>query len=268
MPDAPADGHQLAFDREKWAGEMSLRQRELEIKAIEADAKVKEQERQAEQLRFTQLEARRNRWTNPLVVAVFAAAVAAAGNAVVAWLNGTEQRTIEQIRADQGLILEAIKANGDPDKAAANLRFLAETALISNSERRAEILTFLNRRKPGEGPALPSSNSASSYVGQIVGAGRGVEFCQAAAQLPLTRQWRRGDPVKGNPSVKPGTAIATFDADGTYQDERSHCGIYESQNELGIVLLDQWFGHAVHQRLVGFGGTSAANNGDEYYVIN
>jgi len=160
VPDTPSDAEHLAFNRQKWTDEVRLRQRELDIKSIEADAKTKEQERQVEQLAFAQLEAQRNRWTNPLVVAVFAAAIAAAGNGVVAWLNGIEQRTIEQIKADQGLILESIKANSDPDKAAANLRFLADTALISNSERRAEIVTFLNRRKPGEGPALPSTNSS------------------------------------------------------------------------------------------------------------
>lgn len=164
MSDAPSDDRQLAFNREKWADELKLRQRELEIKAVEADAKAKDQERQAEQFRFTQVEASRNRWINPVIVAVFAAAIAAAGNAVVTLLNGTAQRAIEQIKSDQGLILEAIKANSDPDKAAANLRFLAETALISNPERRKEIGTFLDRRKPGEGPSLPSANGGTQRI--------------------------------------------------------------------------------------------------------
>jgi S1-C subfamily serine protease len=67
------------------------------------------------------------------------------------------QRATEQVKDDQALILESIKANSDPDKAATNLKFLVETALISNADRRAEIQSFLKNRKQGEGPALPSA---------------------------------------------------------------------------------------------------------------
>jgi S1-C subfamily serine protease len=126
---------QLAFEREKWADEVRLRQQELDAKKIEA---------------------RKNRWISPLAVAVFAAAVAVAGNAVVTLLNGNAQRQSEQVKADQALILEAIKANS-PDKAAANLTFLVDTALIADEKRRTELHTFLQRRRLGEGPALPSA---------------------------------------------------------------------------------------------------------------
>jgi S1-C subfamily serine protease len=158
------DVNHLEFEKAKWKDEirfrqqeMDLRAKETEIKFKETEIKLKEQQNASEKLTFDQAEARRNRWTNPLVVAVFAAAVAAAGNAIVALLNGSAQRATEQVKDDQALILESIKANSDPDKAATNLKFLVETALISNSDRRTEIETFLKNRKQGEGPALPSA---------------------------------------------------------------------------------------------------------------
>jgi hypothetical protein len=168
-PNASKRDANLEFEREKWADEVRLREREIDARAIEATAKAREQENHADQVKFNQEEARRTKWTNPLVVAVLAAAVAGAGNAFVALINGQAQRRseeakltgqirTEQIKADQALILEAIKANSDPDKAAANLTFFVETALIADEQRRKELQTFLKRRKPGEGPALPSAS--------------------------------------------------------------------------------------------------------------
>jgi hypothetical protein len=152
------DDYRLTFEQSKWADEARLRQQEIDLKSKEIELKAKEQENTNSQLLFSQKEAIRNRWATPLVVAVFAAAVVAGGNATVALLNGSAQRYTEQIKDDQALILESIKANSDPDKAAENLQFLVETALISNPERRREIDTFLKTRKQGEGPALPSAN--------------------------------------------------------------------------------------------------------------
>jgi hypothetical protein len=162
MPEPTNESSKNDFEQQKWLDEIRLREKEIEIKAKEAGARSKEAENTSAQVAFTRDEARRNRWTNPLVVAVFAAAIAGAGNAIVALLNGNAQRETEEIKDDQGLILEAIKANSDPDKAAANLRFLVDTALISNSKRRAEIQTYLKNRKPGEGPALPSASGVAS----------------------------------------------------------------------------------------------------------
>ena len=53
---------------------------------------------------------------------------------------------------------------GDPDSAAANLRFLLEAGLIVDSALKPSIGRFLERREPGRGPALPTP------------AGEGVEF--------------------------------------------------------------------------------------------
>ena len=144
------------FERSRWKDEVRLREIELEARAKEADAKLKEQEISAKRLELEQKQWILRQWANPLVVAVFAAAIAAAGNAFVALLNGQAQRAAEEIRSDQNLILEVLKADSDPDRAATNLSFVVETGLISNDERRSEIKGFLAGRSPGEGPSLPS----------------------------------------------------------------------------------------------------------------
>jgi len=102
----------LEFDREKWQSEIEMRERG-----------------QA-----------RSRWTDPLVVAIFAAAFAALGNAVVAVVNGRLQRELEASKRDAELALEESKAEsvrilemiktGDTETAAKNLTFLLDTRLI------------------------------------------------------------------------------------------------------------------------------------------
>ena len=131
------------FEREKWRVDVSFRERELALK---------------------ERDSARARWSNPLALAIFAAAVAAAGNAGVAWLNGREQRAVESLRASQTLELEERKAEAsrileiiktaDPDKAANNLQFLIDTGLIINPSRLVEMKTYLANRKPGQGPTV------------------------------------------------------------------------------------------------------------------
>src|SRR5262249_44754297 len=158
------------FEREKWQADIRLREREIVIKEREQDIKDREVQAKID-------EQNRSRWTNPLVLAVLAAALAATGNASVAVINGILQRSIEQERAasqtaletrkaeedrqieeakgESARILEVIKTN-DPDKAAVNLNFLLETGLITNDGRRKSLAAFLERRRPGQGPALPA----------------------------------------------------------------------------------------------------------------
>jgi hypothetical protein len=91
-----------------------------------------------------------------------------------------------------------------------------------------------------------------------------------AAGAPLTKLWTKGTLVKGNATLERGTAIATFDDDGTYGnhiDGRSHAAIYLSQNASGLEVFDQWVGQPVHQRLIRFGGHPAVNDGNMFYVI-
>ena len=114
----------------------------------------------------------RSRWSSPVVLAVLAAALAGLGNAAVASLNGLEQRKLEadkavqakameETKAEAARILEVIKT-GDADKSAANLKFLVDTGLITNSDRIEKIQAFLEHRPAGGGPALPAGQSQTS----------------------------------------------------------------------------------------------------------
>lgn len=123
-----------------------------------------------------------------------------------------------------------------------------------------------------------------AYIGQSVGSGQCVAFTQKAANMPRTAVWRRGALVKGNTSIPPGTAIATFGVDGRYgnhTDGRSHAAIYLGQDENGIQVLDQWMGHStdrrgekiitphpVSQRTIRFTQQPRPENvGGNYYVV-
>jgi hypothetical protein len=67
---------------------------------------------------------------------------------------------MEDTRAESARILEMIKT-GDADKAAENLRFLADAGLISDRQRVDAIRSFLKTRSPGQGPSLPSPSGGS-----------------------------------------------------------------------------------------------------------
>lgn len=107
-------------------------------------------------------------------------------------------------------------------------------------------------------------------LGTVVGTGQCVPYVQAAARAPLTKFWRRGALVKGNPTIKAGTAIAIFDPNGTYGnhlDKRSHAAIYLSQDNVALHVYDQWLGQPVHPRPIRFGGKFPVDDGNLFYII-
>jgi hypothetical protein len=113
------------------------------------------------------------------------------------------------------------------------------------------------------------------YIGQTVGEGasRGqcVAFVRAAADLPHTSLWVRGDPVATTDCAR-GTAIATFDPDGKYGnhgDGRSHAAIFQQQLSAGIRVFDQWSNHPVAHRVIRWknGSGGAADDASRYHVI-
>ena len=120
---------------------------EMALKARELEAKLSDQ--------------KWSRWMNPLVLAIFAAALAASGNALLAYINGSAQKTLEETKAEASRILEVIKT-ADQDQAVTNLKFLLEAGLITDEARRRSLETFLANRKPGEGPSIPPPGAASS----------------------------------------------------------------------------------------------------------
>ena len=124
----------------------------------------------------------------------------------------------------------------------------------------------------GGGPYIAARPAA--FEGRVIGAGHCVNFIKAAAGVPRTAAWQEGAAVRSNPHVVPGTAIATFDADGGYTSESgNHAAIYLSQDGRGIWVYDQWQGQPVHKRLIRFEGGSGAkwgsksNDGRRFAVI-
>jgi hypothetical protein len=149
----------LEFDREKWRAETEMHARELALKE-------REQANKDADLALRRAEQARSRWTNPLVVAILVATLAALGNAVIAIVNGRLQRTLEDRKGRAELALEESKAEsvrilemiktGDAETAAKNLTFLLDTGLVSGTPRAARLREFLTHRQPGTGPALPA----------------------------------------------------------------------------------------------------------------
>jgi hypothetical protein len=134
-------------ETERWNADYALRKREIEIKEREEN---------------------RSRWTNPLVIAILAASIAAVGNATVTWMNGLEQRSLERSRAEQAARLEESKAEAErilesiktlnPEKAAANLKFLLEAGLIMEPSRRASLQKYVEGQPKSTTPTIPLSS--------------------------------------------------------------------------------------------------------------
>lgn len=168
---ADASGSDASFEREKWQADLLIRTREVAVKEREQDVRQKEVDAKLDELR-------RSRWANPLVLALLAAAIAATGNAVVAYINGVAQRyqderhskaentlqinkadadrQLEDRKSEAARILEVVRTT-DPDKAAVNLSFLLDAGLIADPYRRQAIKSYLDNRKPGEGVAITAT---------------------------------------------------------------------------------------------------------------
>jgi hypothetical protein len=112
-------------------------------------------------------------WSNPLIVAIFAASLAAIGSASVALINAKYGRDLEARQSEHARILEVIKT-GDPDKAAINLDFLLNAGLIVDPDTQQKLHDFLKNRLPGTGPALleqpprPFESTSDFHVSELV----------------------------------------------------------------------------------------------------
>lgn len=153
---------------------------DIELKRAELASRQADNELRREDHALKLREARASNWRNPLVVAVLAAAVAATGNAVVAYLNNSNLQQVEERKGQSSLILEAIKT-GDPDKASVNLQLLLDAGLISDSRADA-IRAYLRNRRPGTGAALPSTTGRF----RIEGSERLPETARAALGQQLS----------------------------------------------------------------------------------
>lgn len=153
------EGQPSDLERQQLELEIELKRNELEFRKVD-------QRRQEEEHALKLREIRASSWKNPLVVAVLAAAVAGAGNAVVAVFNNNNVQNVEERKAQSGLILEAIKT-GDPEKASVNLKFLLDAGLITDARADA-IRLYLRNRRPGTGAALPTSSGRFRLEGASI----------------------------------------------------------------------------------------------------
>ena len=112
------------------------------------------------------------------------------------------------------------------------------------------------------------------FASPLTGRAECVAFVQQAAGAPLTSLWKRGVKVSSaSPGqIQPGTAIATFDANGSYPSDNlgKHAAIYLSHTTTYILVLDQWAKLGfVGKREIKFNvtGKSRSNDGNTFYVI-
>ncbi len=116
-----------------------------------------------------------------------------------------------------------------------------------------------------------TANDCSPYMGKVCGNGQCATFVKEVTGAPHAGEWKQGDPIRGNTSITPGTAIATFQ-DGKYQSRTngdSHAAIYMSQDSDGIHVVDQWTHQPVHERVIHWRGGNGRpdNDGDAFSVV-
>lgn len=106
-------------DRELGLRERELAARECELKAREETLKSREETLKG------------STWTNPLFLALCAAAIALIGNFVVALTNNYSNQAAEKQKLQSNLILEAIKTS--QDNACKNLTFFVSLKLVDDA---------------------------------------------------------------------------------------------------------------------------------------
>jgi SH3-like domain-containing protein len=152
----PVEPKPRVSDADALRAELSLRERELQIKADEVELKRSEA---AKSSRLT-----------PILIAIWTTAVAAGGNGIVSWFNGQQLHKLETEKAQQlhqletekaqsAVILEVVKTNS-PDKAANNLAFLIDIGVISEQQASTRLRTYLKTRVAGQGPSIAKDGTS------------------------------------------------------------------------------------------------------------
>jgi hypothetical protein len=180
------------LELERWRFERDCRLRELGLKE-------REQANRDADIELRRQEQRSATWRSPLTVAIFAAAVAGIGNAIVTMVNGSLQRELESTRRSAELDLEKTKAEstrilemiktGDAEKAAGNMEFLLKSGLVTDEVIQRKLTAYLSSRSPGTGPALPSLGNSRIGFDEATPADRLLqEQLQTRLNEFLTRQ--------------------------------------------------------------------------------
>jgi hypothetical protein len=131
--------------------EIAARSRELDLKEREVIAAERE-------LKLKEDDARRNRWLNPIVLGLFAAAVGLIGNFIVARVNTKSTQDIERLHGQSNLVLEAIKT-GNADAACKNLLFFVGLKLLDDPQGAIQKQCAT---APSGPPVLPTASGRSS----------------------------------------------------------------------------------------------------------
>jgi hypothetical protein len=160
-----------------------MENKELELRRLELEEKKTEQEYlvRLKEIGLKEADARRSRWSNPLVLSIVAATIAAAGNAYISWLNGSNQlavestrnaalREIEQEKAEAERILEATKSSS-PGDAEEKLKFLIAVGLIANPNRQAALEAYLTSEARGTASSSGDSPLTEGYASGWLGGG-------------------------------------------------------------------------------------------------
>lgn len=83
-------------------------------------------------------------------------------------------------------------------------------------------------------------SAVDSLKGQSkVGSGQCAVLIQYYTKAGLTKTWKAGEKVLGNPSIQKGTAIATF-VNGKYPTTGRHAAFYIRQDANNVYVVDQW----------------------------
>jgi len=100
------------------------------------------------------------------------------------------------------------------------------------------LVCFVGEAMAGE---VYRAKTPEAFIGRVVENGHCVKFVQAAAGAPRTSGWRPGRLVYGDSKIAPGTAIATFETDGSYTSATGEKGWFGwPSNELHEKLRDKW----------------------------
>lgn len=168
---------------------------------------------------------------------------------------------------------------GMPGAAAGSFAALTAASMAAAPQPFGPQPTLGGNPVPGKSAANLSTRGGfvaadfAHYLGHSTGTGQCVALVQAASPgIGPTRNWVCGAPVRGNTSLRPGTAIATFDHNERYAnatDGSSHAAIYLGQDERGIQVMDQWSGSAGAVRTIPWSNPSGvpANTGNAFHVV-
>lgn len=98
-----------------------------------------------------------------------------------------------------------------------------------------------------------------------------VALVQQTAGIPHTTTWKKGKKVLecAPAEIRVGTVIATFDENGRYPQTARHAALYESHDNSGIFVVDQWNSQGMAKRRkirLKFGPARDVNDANFYFI--